>query len=171
MDSNLVSIGKIVGTFGYRGLVRVLPLTDFPERFNNLKEISLCHGDKIQIMAVEETKPHNEIFLIKLASIDSKESAQEYKNALLKVNEDEVYPLPKGYYYHYQLKNIDVYDKKLGFLGKVVDILETGANDVYVINSKEYGEILVPAIKQVIKDIDIKTNKMSVELLEGLVDI
>ncbi len=171
LDSNLVSIGKIVGTFGYRGQVRVLPLTDFPARFKDLKEIRLCFGDKIKILTVEETKPHNDIFLIKLESIDSKESAQEYKNALLRVTEDEIYPLPEGYYYHFQLKNIDVYDKKLGFLGKLVDILETGANDVYVIKSEEYGEILIPAIKQVIKNIDIKTNKMLVELLEGLIDI
>lgn len=167
---DLISIGKIVGTFGYKGLVRVLPLTDFPERFKKLKEVRLCYEDKVELLVVEETKPHNELYLIKLQGIDSKEEAELYKNSLLKVTEAETYPLPEGYYYHFQLEGMDVYDEKLGILGKLTDVLETGANDVYVVKSEKYGEILIPAIKQVIKVVDIEAKKMYVELLEGLID-
>ncbi|HZK00776.1 MAG TPA: ribosome maturation factor RimM, partial [Tissierellaceae bacterium] len=81
-----------------------------------------------------------------------------------------VYPLPEGYYYHFQLEGMDVYDDKLGHLGKLTDVLETGANDVYIVKSEKYGEILIPAIKQVIKAVDVETNIMRVELLEGLID-
>ncbi len=166
----LVSIGKIVGTFGYKGAVKVLPLTDFPERFKKLKEVRLCQGDQIEIITVEETKPHNELFVLKLKGIESKEAAFAYKNALLKITEDETYPLPEGYYYHFQLQGMQVYDSKRGYLGILADVLETGANDVYVVNADKYGEILIPAIKQVIKQVDVENKTMQVELLEGLID-
>ncbi len=170
LQNDLVSIGKIVGTFGYKGAVRVLPLTDFPERFHNLKEVNLCLENKVEVLRVKEARPHNQLYVIKLEGLDTKELAQKYKNALLKVGQDETYVLPEGYYYHFQLEGLDVYDEKLGFLGKLVNILETGANDVYVVNSVEYGEVLIPAIEQVVINIDIEANKMQVKLLEGLID-
>ncbi len=168
-SDELVSIGKIVATFGYQGQVKVLPLTDFPERFKKLKKIKLAHKGKLEEFVVEETKPHNEVYLIKLQGIDSKEVALEYKNALLQISENETYPLPEGYYYHFQLKGMQVYDDKRGYLGILTDVLETGANDVYVVNGEEFGEILIPAIKQVIKNVDVKSKNMQVELLEGLI--
>lgn len=159
-----------MGTFGYKGVVKVLPLTDFPQRFKKLNKVKLVHNDKLLDMIVEETKAHNELFLFKLQGIESKEEAIEYKNALLKVTEEETYTLPEGYYYHFQLKGMDVYDEKRGYLGKLTDILETGANDVYTVKSDQYGEILIPSIKQVIKSVDVENKTMQVVLLEGLIN-
>lgn len=170
LDKELVSIGKIVGTFGYKGMVKVVPLTDFPERFKKLDKVKLVHNDKVLDMTVETTRPHNNLFLFKLKGIESKEEAIEYKNAFLKVTEEEIYTLPEGYYYHFQLKGMDVYDGKRGYLGKLIDILETGANDVYVVKSDKYGEVLIPAIKQVINSVDVENKTMQVTLLEGLID-
>ncbi|HZK43807.1 MAG TPA: ribosome maturation factor RimM [Syntrophomonadaceae bacterium] len=171
MDKNeLIAIGKIVGTFGYKGMMKVQILTDFPERFNSLEKVHLAHGEKIEEFLVQATKAHNQLILIKLDGIENKELAAKYKNAFLKITEDEVYPLPEGYYYHFQLEGMDVYDDKRGHLGKLTAVLETGANDVYIIKSEKYGEILIPAIKQVIKAVDVETNIMRVELLEGLID-
>lgn len=170
MDNELVSIGKIVDTFGYKGMVKVLPLTDFPERFKELDRVKLVHNEKVLDVEVETTRPHNNLFLVKFKGIESKEEAIKYKSALLKVPEEETYTLPEGYYYHYQLKGMDVHDEKRGYLGKLTDILETGANDVYVVNTEKYGEILIPAIKQVIKSVDVENKIMQVELLEGLID-
>ncbi|NLB87643.1 MAG: ribosome maturation factor RimM [Syntrophomonadaceae bacterium] len=170
MDKELVSIAKIVGTFGYKGMVKVIPLTDFPERFKKLNKVKLVHNDKVLDIVVETTRPHNNLFLFKLEGIESKEEAIKYKGALLKVTEEETYTLPEGYYYHFQLKGMDVHDEQRGYLGKLTDILETGANDVYVVNSEQYGEILIPAIKQVIKSVDVENKIMQVELLEGLID-
>lgn len=166
----MVAIGKIVGTFGFKGTVKIAPLTDFPERFKKLKKVRLC-GEKIdKEMEIEEAKAHNNLYLLKFKGIETKEEALKYKNVLLMIDESEVYPLPEGYYYHFQLKGLKVYAEEKGYIGELTEILETGANDVYVVVSEEYGEILLPAIESVIKDIDLKENKMCIKLLPGLID-
>lgn len=170
MPDELVSIGKISGTYGYEGIVKVLPLTDFPERFNSITNIKINRHGNIEEFKVEKVKPYNDIFLLKLNGIDNKEQAGDYRGALLMVTEDEVYPLPEGYYYHFQLIGMQVYDTEKGSLGQLKEIIETGANDVYVVRGEKYGEILVPAIKEVILDIDTAQNKMQVKLLPGLIE-
>jgi 16S rRNA processing protein RimM len=170
MPGELISIGKISSTYGYDGMVKILPLTDFPERFNNLQSVKINRKGNIEEFTVEKARPYNNIFLLKFKGIDSKEQADEYRGASLMVDESELYPLPEGYYYHFQLVGMQVYDAEKGFLGELKEIIETGANDVYVIKGDKYGEILIPAIKEVILDVDTKQNKMQVKLLPGLID-
>lgn len=171
MDTGeLISIGRIVGTHGYKGTVKVESLTDFPQRFKDLETIILCQGKKTAEMTVESSGPYKGLILMKIKGIESKEEAQLYRNALLCVKEEEIYPLPEGYYYHFQLAGLAVYDTEKGYLGILKEVLETGANDVYVVHSETYGEILIPALKQVILEIDLNSQKMQVRLLEGLVD-
>lgn len=170
MPQELVSIGKISSTYGFDGVVKVLPLTDFPERFKLLQTVKASRGGDIRELTVESVKPYNNIFLIKFAGINSKEEAAAYRGTLLMVGEDEVYPLPEGYYYHFQLIGMQVFDQEKGHLGELREIIETGANDVYVIRGQRYGEILIPAIKEVILEIDTVENKMQVHLLPGLID-
>ncbi len=171
MDANeLVSIGRIVGTHGYKGTLKVQPLTDFPERFKQLEQIDLRQGKKITRYRIESCSPYKELLLMKLEGIDDLETAQLYRNALLSVEEKDVFPLPPGYYYHFQLVGLAVYDTEKGYLGVLKEVLETGANDVYAVNSEVYGEILLPAIKDVILDINLTTKKMTVKLLDGLLD-
>ncbi|CFX82517.1 16S rRNA processing protein RimM [Syntrophomonas zehnderi OL-4] len=171
MDSKeLVSIGRIVGSHGYKGTVKVEPLTDFLQRFQELKEVKLYKTKKIEKMTVESCSPYKGLLLMKLQEISNKEDAQSYHNALLCVDEDDVYPLPKGYYYHFQLVGLAVHDTQKGYLGTIIEILETGANDVYVVDSPVYGEILIPAIKQVILEVDLEAGSMQVKLLDGLLD-
>jgi len=102
--------------------------------------------------------------------VESKEDAQNYRGAMLMVEEKDVYPLPEGVYYHFQLRGLDVYDSRHGYLGKLTDILETGANDVYLVKSPKYGEVLIPAIGEVINSIDLDQGEMKVTLLPGLLD-
>lgn len=166
----MVAIGKIIGTFGFKGTVKIALLTDFPERFKGLQKVRLYGGKINQDFEIEEAKAHNNMYLIKFKGIESKEEAAKYKNVLLMVHESEVYPLPEGYYYHFQLKGLKVYDEEKGFLGELKEILETGANDVYVVASEEYGEILLPAIKSVIKEVNLEENMMKIKLLPGLID-
>lgn len=171
MDTGeLVSIGRIVGSHGYKGTVKVEPLTDFLQRFKDLKKVKLYKAKKIEEMTVESCSPYKGLLLMKLQEISNKEEAQSYHNALLCVDEDEVYPLPKGYYYHFQLVGLAVHDTKKGYLGTITGILETGANDVYVVDSPTYGEILIPAIKEVILRVDLEAREMQVKLLDGLLD-
>lgn len=166
----LVSIGRIVGTHGFRGTLKIMPLTDFPQRFKDLHEINLSQGTKVTRHKVLTCSPYKEMLLMKLEGIDDLETARLYRNALLGVEEQDVFALPPGYYYHFQLVGLAVFDVVKGYLGILREVLETGANDVYVIDSETYGEILIPAIKEVILEIDLIAQKMTVKLLEGLLD-
>ncbi len=170
MSEELITIGKIVGHFGYKGEVKVTPLTDFPERFNGLKQIKVNKRGQISIKQVESLKSNANGFIFKLSGIDSKETAQEFRGSLLQIEETEVYPLPEGYYYHFQLKGLQVHDNHRGLLGELTEVLETGANDVYVIKSPRFGEILIPAIKEVIIKVDLENKMMQVDLLPGIID-
>ncbi len=168
MDDRLVSIGKITGTYGIKGWVKVAPLSDFPERFASLTEVAVNSRGVVTVMPVEASKPHQHGYLLKLEGIDSPEQAQTLNRSLLQIDESELHPLPEGVYYHFQLKGLEVYDSRLGRLGFLTEILETGANDVYVVDSPHYGEILIPALKEVILQVDLETGRMEVALLPGL---
>ncbi|MGS0765042.1 ribosome maturation factor RimM [Syntrophomonas curvata] len=165
---DLINIGKVAGTYGYQGMVRIAPLTDFPERFKKLKKVIVSHNGAVREVSVEEARPHGQAYLLKLVGIDSREDAQEYRNALLQIESSQLYPLPEGCFYHFQLQGLSVYDEEKGLLGELTEILETGANDVYVVKSAQHGEILLPAIKEVILEVDPEAKRMLVRLLPGL---
>ncbi len=169
-ENELISIGRISGTHGYHGLVKVNPLTDFPDRFNELQKVILDTGRAQDEFVIETCRKHKQQLLIKFNRIDNLETAKQYYGALIKISEEQLYPLPEGYYYHFQLQGMQVEDIELGGLGELKDILETGANDVYVIKSEQYGEVLIPAIKDVILDVDLELNRMRVKLLPGLIE-
>ena len=170
-EEDLINIGKIVGTYGYQGMVRIMPLTDFPERFKKLKTVILWQNGNAKEVMVEAARSHGESYLLKLQGIDSLELAKDYRNALLKIDESQLYPLPAGHYYHFQLQGLSVYDEEKGRLGELTEVLETGANDVYVVQSPEYGEILLPAIKDVILEVNLAEKIMRVRLLPGLIEL
>jgi 16S rRNA processing protein RimM len=164
----LIKVGKIVGTHGYKGTVKVEPLTDFPERFKKMKKAKISQGNAITELPLETCTINRGQLLIKFKGIESLEEAAKYRNAYLNVSTDELYPLPEGSYYQFQLIGMKVNDLEKGYLGQLTDIIETGANDVYVIKSDTYGEVLIPAIKDVIYNVDVAQKLMQVKLLPGL---
>jgi len=166
----LVNIGRIGGTHGYKGLLKVLSFTDYPQRFKQLKQVYVGQGNNTRLMTVESVTACKGYFLFKFKEVDNKETARELNNHFIQVEERDIYPLPPGHYYHFQLIGLSVFDEKKGYLGILNEVLETGANDVYVIKSEQYGEILIPAIKQVIIKVDLSENKMLVNLLPGLLE-
>lgn len=165
---DLISIGRIVGTFSYDGTLKVYPLTDFPERFNKMKKVRLERCGKLQEYTVEWTRPHKELYLIKLQGVDSMEKAGEFKHAQLVIEQDELISLPEGEYYHFQLEGLQVIDDERGLLGELTEVLGTGANDVYVVKTAQHGEVLIPAIKDVILSVDLAAGEMRIHLLPGL---
>ena len=167
----MIKVGKIVGTHGYKGTVKVQPLTDFPERFKQIKKLQVGQGKTGGELTVEKCTIHPTQLLMKFEGIDNLEEAARYRNQFLSVYADELYPLPAGHYYHFQLIGMKVEDLEKGYLGELTEILETGANDVYVVKSEVFGEILIPAIKQVICSVDIAQKRMQVKLLPGLLGI
>lgn len=170
MAREMISVGEICGTRGLQGELKVLPLTDFPERFKDMEEIWVDCGPRSGYYKIEKYRSYKQLLIFKLVGIDTVEAAGGLVKGLLKVNEDEVFPLPEDTHYIFQLLGLKVDDLEKGYLGVVTDVLQTGANDVYVIKGDWYGEILIPAIKDVVLDIDLTASRMKVKLLPGLVD-
>lgn len=152
--------------WGYRGELKVQILTDFPERFASLRNVFL--GDDAKPFSVERAHRHGQAVLLKLKGVDSPEHAARLRNQDVLVPTEEAVSLPEGKLYLYQLIGLSVRTTAGEPLGHVADVLETGANDVYVVNDGT-REILLPAIPSVIKHIDLETREMVVELLEGLI--
>jgi len=167
---DFISIGRIVGTFSYDGTLKVYPMTDFPERFKKMKRVRLERAGKVQEYPVEWTRPHKELYLLKLQGVDNMEKAGEFKHAQVVIDQDELMPLPEGEYYHFQLEGLKVIDDERGLLGEITEVLGTGANDVYVVKTPQYGEVLIPAIGDVILGVDLAAGEMKVHLLPGLIE-
>jgi len=169
MANRLINIGQITTTQGVQGEVRVLPLTDFPDRFSALSGVIVTRNGSRCDLAVEGVRWHKQYVIIKFAGYDTPEKAAELRGAFLQVPEQDLVKLPDGHYYLFQLVGLRVIDTGGRELGTITDVLPTGSNDVYVVRDcSSAREILVPALKSVVKTIDIDGGVMSVELPPGL---
>jgi 16S rRNA processing protein RimM len=110
----------------------------------------------------------NAFVVLKLKNIDSPEQAEKFRGVYLKISREDAVKLPEGRYFICDIVGLHVFTESGEFLGKIVDVLPTGANDVYVVNGKAGNQILIPAIKEVVKQIDLENNKMIVRLMEGM---
>lgn len=160
-------IGKIVNTQGIKGEVRVLPTTDDIDKFKKLKEILVFRKNESKLYEIENVRNHKQFILLKLKGIDTMNDAELLKNTEIKITRDLAVPCEEDEYYINDLYDMQVFTEDGENLGKIVDIIVTGANDVYVVKSDE-SEILIPAIKQCILNVDISKKEMKVHLLEGL---
>ena len=173
-SEELFTIGQVVAPHGVRGELRVLPLTDFPKRFVKTRYVYVCKDEKAELRCVLQSRLHKNIVILKLDGCETVEDAELLRGAKLKVNEAELVPLPSGHYYVHQICGLSVYTLEGERIGIISDILETGANDVYVI-SPDAGvsssrEILIPALKEVIKEIDLQGGKILIDLIPGLLE-
>lgn len=169
MGEEYITVGEIVGTHGYRGAVRLIPHTDFPERFKELGEITVLLRGRRRVFAIEDSFVHRRFVILKLRGVDSMDAARELRGGLLQITRDRVRPLPPGHYYLFQIIGLDVYEVGGEYLGRVVDVIKTGANDVYVVRGGK-GEILIPALKNVVREVDPGRGRMTVALPPGLVE-
>lgn len=168
MTEEFVLIGEIVNTQGCRGAVRVLPLTDFPERFRDLRVVCLVRGDERWRLHIEQVAYHKQFVVLKFREISDMSAAEKLKGVLLQIPRSELVPLPVGHYYVFDIVGISVFTGEGECLGVVRDVLRTGANDVYVVQTGGERPLLVPALKEVVRDIDLKGGRMTVVLPEGL---
>lgn len=169
MTDQYITVGEIVNTQGIRGEVRVIPSTDFPERFKNTKKILVLLKGQRREYAVEKVWEHKKFIIFKFAEVPDMTTAEKLKGGLLQVTREELTPLPKDNYYIFELVGLKVIDEQDQELGEVTQVLRTGANDVYVVKRKEGKDILIPALKSVVKEIDVPRGIMKVELPEGLI--
>lgn len=160
-------IGEILKPWGYRGDVKVKLLTDFPEHILNLKTVYL--GAEARAVPLERARLHSGVALIKFGGYDSPEAAAKLCGQTVQVAREDAAPLRAGQYYHYQIIGLEVVTTAGATLGKVTEILETGANDVYVVTRADGSQVLLPAIRDVIESIALARSQMVVRLLPGLI--
>jgi len=149
--SEYIVIGKITRTHGLFGNVKVFPTTNVGEVFANLKQVFIKDESRngIYRVTVQRIRKVGKEYLLKIAGIDNVETAKKIVGLQLAVRIEDLPKLKANEYYFYQLLNVDVYDERGEMIGKVVDIIETGSNDVAVVKGKG-GEVLVPMIRECI---------------------
>lgn len=169
MKQEYFEIGQIVNHFGIKGMVKVNPFTDDISKFEELKTILLEQNNKLTEIQIEEVKYSKNQVLLKLKGIDTVEEAEKYRGCYLKIARKDAKKLPKDTYFIADLIGITVYTEDGVLLGKLQDIYNSGASDIYVVKDDNGKQILLPAINEVIKEIDIEQEKIIVHLIKGLV--
>lgn len=177
-------IGEIVNVHGVRGALKVRPLTDHPARFSKLDEVDvimpgnaskkapdgrMIESGKYKVLSASVS---GEFVLLKLGGIYDRDTADLLRGAQLEIPREKAITLPKDSYFIGDLIGCSVYDTDSGeLLGTVSDVFQTGSNDVYAITMPDKKEIMIPAIAQVVKEVDIEKGTVKVHLLPGLKEV
>ena len=161
-----VLVGVVVSAHGVRGEMRVSPETDFPERFATQESLSVVpRGAAPRLLRVESARTHTGkgLVLLRLEGIDDRDAADALRGSALYIRESDLTPLPEGRYYEFQILGLTVVTEDGRDLGKITEIIHTGANDVY-----ETPLALIPAIDQIVRQVDLEAGRIVVHWVEGL---
>ncbi len=162
-----VIIGKIVGCHGVHGELKVQPLTDDPLRFNQLEQVFIEQRQTMTVYDIEGIRIHKNMILLKLLGVDDRNAAEKLVKSNCIIDKKDRMPLPEGRFYIDDLIGLTVYENDL-ILGTLTDVLQPGANDVYVVKAANEDIIYVPALKAVVKSVDLENKRMDVVLPSGL---
>ncbi|MCX7841639.1 MAG: ribosome maturation factor RimM [Clostridia bacterium] len=165
-----LEIGKIANTHGVRGDMKIIPLTDDPRRFEDLSWVFIEKDNKLNRFDIQGVKFLKGMVLLKLKGIDDMTSAEAFRNCFLKIDRANAVKLPEDSFFICDILGSEVYDMEHGLLGVLEDVLKTGSNDVYVVKRENKKDILIPALKAVVKEVCVKEKRILVNLPEGLVD-
>jgi len=161
-----LSVGFLRRPHGLHGEIIMDSHTDFPERLRKGRKLFI--GEDHQPMSLEGVRPHGKGVLVKFKTIDTPEAAGQFRNQWVYAKTKDLPPLAEGQHYQHELLGINVVDENGNSLGVLTEILETGANDVYVVKDDSGKELLLPNIPSVVLDLDFARRLMRVHLLEGL---
>ncbi len=167
---DLLRVGVIANTHGIRGEVKVFPTTDEKERFKDLKKVILDMGKEQKVLEIQSVRFFKNLVILKFKGIDNINDIEMYKGKDLLVTREDAVPLEEGEYFIADLLDLDVYSDEDEKIGVLYDVMQTGANDVYVVKTEEGKEILLPAIDECILDINLEESRMTVHIMEGLLD-
>ncbi|MBR1803240.1 MAG: 16S rRNA processing protein RimM [Clostridia bacterium] len=168
MKQKYFEIGQIVNHFGIKGFVKVNPYTDDLEQFETLKTILIEKNKKVLEVEIEEVKYSKNQVLLKLKGVENIDEAEKYRGAIIKIPRERARKLPEGTYFIADLLGMKVYTDDQKLLGTLDDIYNAGASDIYVVKDELGKQILLPAIQDVIKEIDMDHDRIIVHLIEGL---
>lgn len=164
---NLINIGRVVTTQGNKGEVKVIPLTDFPDRFRNLKRVYLVQATKEPVtIEIEKAWHHKGFIILKIKGYDSINQAKELKGSFISIPKEERIKLKKDEYYIDDLMGLEVENEKGKSLGKIIDVIKNPGNDIYVVKNDK--ELWIPATKEAVKKINLENKKMIIYMTEGL---
>ena len=166
---DLLQVGIISSMHGLRGEVKVFPTTDDPNRFKKLKSVILDAGRETLELQTEQVKFFKQFVILKFKEFNNINEVEKYKGKGLFVTRENAVKLNPNEYFIADMIGMDVFTDDGNKLGILTDVLETGANDVYVVETEEHKEVLLPAIKECILNVDITGRKMEIHLMEGLV--
>ena len=167
---DLLQAGVITTTHGIRGEVKVFPTTDDVHRFEDLDSVLLDTGRDYMKLEIENVKYFKQYAILKFKGIDNINDIEKYTGRSLYVTRDQAIPLEEDEYYIADLIGLDVYLESGEKFGVLKDVMETGANDVYIVETEEGKEVLIPAIHECVLDIDVEENRMEIHLMDGLLD-
>ena len=165
---DLLKVGVITTTHGVRGEIKVFPTTDDVERFLELEYVLLDTGRELRRLDIKNVRFFKNLVILKFDGIDNINDIEKYKGKDLWIPREEAQELGEDEYYIADLQGLNVVLEDGTEFGTLRDVMETGANDVYIIDSNEHGEVLLPAIKECILDVDLEKNTMTVHLMKGL---
>lgn len=163
-----LQVGVISSTHGIRGEVKVFPTTDDPMRFKKLKKVLLDTGRERLELEVQSVRFFKQFAIVKFKGIDNINDIERYKGKGLFVPREDAVPLGEDEYYIADLIGMEVFTED-GHFGVVKDVMETGANEVYIVESDEHGDVLIPAIRQCVLDVNVEEKKMKIRLMDGLI--
>lgn len=164
-----LQVGVITQTHGVRGEVKVFPTTDDANRFTELKKVYLDTGKELLKLEIQNVKFFKQFVILKFKGIDNINDIEKYKRCPLLIDREDAVELEEDEYFIADLIGLDVVLEDDSAFGTLKDVLETGANDVYIIDTKEHGEVLIPAIEECVLEVDIEANKMKIHLMNGLI--
>ena len=167
-QNDYLQVGVITSTHGIKGEVKVFPTTDDPNRFRALKDVVLDTGKEQIPLEIEGVKFFKQYVILKYKGIDNINDIEMYKGRDLWVPREEAQELDEDEYYIGDLIGMEVVLEDNTHFGTLKDVMETGANDVYVVELPDHQEVLLPAIRECILDVDLEENVMTVHLMKGL---
>lgn len=163
-------VGVITSTHGVKGEVKVFPTTDDPRRFKRLKEVILDTGKEELTLEVEGVKFFKQFVILKFKGFETPEEMAKYRQKSLYVTRENAVRLGRDEYFIADLMGLQIFDEEDRKIGVLREVLETGANDVYIIDLDDGRELLLPAIKECVLSVDVEAGKMQIHILDGLLD-
>lgn len=165
-----LDIGIIINTHGVRGEVKVMPLTDNPERYTKLKSAFIEGPAGLVEYHLSGVKYFKNFVIVRFKEIENLDAAEGLKNKVLKIDRANAVKLPKDSFFICDLTGCEVIEANGKVLGKLKDVLQTGSNDVYSVVDENNREILIPALKSVVNEVSIENRRITVTLPKGLLD-
>ena len=168
LTEDMLQVGAISSVHGVHGEVKVFPTTSDPLRYKYLKEVFLDTGKELIKLKLKGVKFFKQFVIVKFEGYDNPNDIEKYKGRPIYVTRENAVKLEKDEYFVADLYGINVYEDNGELLGELTDVIETGSNDVYSVKCTDGSELLLPAIKECILDVDIADRKMTVHVMDGL---